>query len=90
MADDLRDSEMETLQARAEAAEASLRRARNANRRLTAALIASAHLLDVPFTNAPELSPWTRSVKPAMAALKAALAPPASVPAPPKETPNGG
>jgi len=53
--------------------EATIGRAQEANRRLRAALIASAHLLDVPYTNAPDLTPWTRSIKPAMHVLKAAL-----------------
>lgn len=47
--------------------------ARNAARRLTAVLVASAHLLDKPFTNAPGLSPWSRGVSPALANLRAAL-----------------
>jgi hypothetical protein len=48
-------------------------RLNEAGRRLDAALIASAHLLDTPFTNAPETSPWERSVKPAMYALREAI-----------------
>jgi hypothetical protein len=43
-----------------------------AKRRLFARIIASAHLLDVPFTGAPDQSPWSR-VKADMHALNAAL-----------------
>ena len=53
---------------------AALARLDEARRRLDAALIASAHLLEKPFTNAPETSPWERSVKPAMYALRRAVA----------------
>lgn len=58
---------------------AAVARAREANRRLRAALIASAHLLDVPYTNAPDQTPWTRSIKPAMHTLAAILDSPAAV-----------
>ena len=71
------------LRRRVEKAEASLARAREANRRLTAKLIASAHLLDIPYSNAPELTPWSRSIKPAMADLRAALDVPADGEQPP-------
>jgi hypothetical protein len=33
---------------------------------MSTALIASHHLLNVPFTDRPELSPWTRSIRPAL------------------------
>ncbi|MFJ5105182.1 hypothetical protein [Streptomyces sp. NPDC088554] len=42
-------------------------------RRLTSALIASAHLLDVPLADAPTQTPWRRSVHPALRALTDAL-----------------
>lgn len=42
--------------------------------RMRGVLIANADRLDVPFTNEPSLSPWTRSVKPALEALLAAVA----------------
>lgn len=35
-------------------------RLRDAHRALSAALVASAHRLDQPFPNAPDLTPWTR------------------------------
>lgn len=41
-------------------------------RRLCGRIIASAHLLDVPFTDAPDQSPWTR-MKRDMAALHEAV-----------------
>jgi hypothetical protein len=44
-----------------------------AKRRLYARIIASAHLLDQPFSNAPDQSPWTH-IKADMAALDRALA----------------
>lgn len=44
----------------------------DAKRRLYAHIIASAHRLDQPFTNAPQQSPWTQ-LKRAMAALDEAL-----------------
>lgn len=44
-----------------------------ARRKLHAALIASASLLDKPFTDRPELSPWTLSIKPAVAYVDDAL-----------------
>jgi hypothetical protein len=40
-----------------------------ARNRLFGSLIASAHMLDVPFSDAPDLSPWSRSVKPKMTSL---------------------
>jgi hypothetical protein len=46
---------------------------RTATKRLTAALIANAPLLDVPFTDEPGLSPWSRSIKPAIDQLRIAL-----------------
>jgi hypothetical protein len=46
--------------------------ARNAARRLCSRIVASAHLLDVPFTDAPDQSPWTK-LKLDMAALYAAV-----------------
>ncbi|RCG31915.1 hypothetical protein DQ384_05060 [Sphaerisporangium album] len=58
---------------RANAAYATLAQARYAAGRLTAVLIAVADRLDQPYTNAPEQTPWTRSVKPALNALKTAL-----------------
>ena len=58
---------------RAEVAERD-KRIKDAARRLRAVLIANADLLDVAFTNEPSLSPWTRSVKPALEALLAAVA----------------
>lgn len=67
------------MRAEVERLQATLANARGANRRLRAALIASAHLLDVPYSNAPNLTPWERSIKPAMHALKAALDGPAAV-----------
>lgn len=45
----------------------------DAKRSLYSRIIASAHLLDAPFSNAPEQSPWT-GIKRAMADLDAALA----------------
>lgn len=47
-------------------------RLRGANRRLRARLVASAHLLDVPFSNEPTLSPW-ELVKRDLAALDEAV-----------------
>jgi hypothetical protein len=49
------------------------KRVADAKRRLFAHIIASAHLLDKPFTNAPDQSPWTQ-MKRAMEGLNAALA----------------
>jgi hypothetical protein len=55
------------------AAEAcDLEEIRRAARRVCARLVASAHLLDVPFTDAPDQSPWTKA-KQDMAALYAAV-----------------
>jgi hypothetical protein len=45
---------------------------RRAARRLCSRIVASAHLLDVPFTDAPDQSPWTK-LKRDMAALYAAV-----------------
>lgn len=45
---------------------------REARRRLSSRLIASAYLLDVPFTNAPDHSPWT-GIKAALYALDVAV-----------------
>lgn len=53
-------------------AEVNIAEVRRAARRVCARLVASAHLLDVPFTNAPDQSPWTKA-KRDMAALYAAL-----------------
>lgn len=50
----------------------ALRPVVHANRRLRVGLIASADLLDVPFTNSP-LSPWTRLIKPALVNLDEAI-----------------
>ena len=52
-----------------------------AKRRLKAHIVASAHLLDAPFSNAPEQSPWTR-IKAAVTALDAAVD---ALPATPRE-----
>lgn len=41
---------------------AAIRQRAEHGARLSARLIASAHLLDVPFSDAPEQSPWTRMV----------------------------
>jgi hypothetical protein len=57
-----------------EASDAALSRLDHARRRMEAALLASAHFLEEPFTNAPETNPWERSVKPAMYALREAIA----------------
>ncbi len=75
--------ELAELRERLRQAEAALARARTAQRRLSAKLIASAHLLDVPYSNAPELTPWSRSIRPAMADLRAALDVPADGEPPP-------
>jgi hypothetical protein len=48
------------------------KRVADAKRHLFARIIASAHLLDKPFTDAPEQSPWT-GIKRAMEGLNAAL-----------------
>jgi hypothetical protein len=59
-----------------------------AKRRLFSALIAVSDRLDGPYSDAPDLTPWTRFVKPAMYALDesvrrlAAAAPPAGLSAP--------
>lgn len=54
-------------------AEVRLHTVQSAKRRLYARIIASAHLLDVPFSNAAELSPWAL-LKRDMAALDEAIA----------------
>jgi hypothetical protein len=64
----------EDAHAEAERLRKQLTRVRLARRRLNSALIASAHLLDVPFSNRPDQSPWSWSVKPALSALGRALA----------------
>jgi hypothetical protein len=46
--------------------------AQRAARRLCSRIVASAHLLDVPFTDAPDQSPWTK-LKADMTALYAAV-----------------
>ena len=67
------DADHRTMDARATELEATLAATRKATQRLSSVLVASAHLLDKPFTNAPELSPWTRGVSPALNGLRSAL-----------------
>lgn len=65
-------AEVERLTAERDRFRAAAVRIREARRRLSSRLIASAHLLDVPFTDAPDHSPWT-GVKAALYALDAAV-----------------
>lgn len=51
----------------------SIERAICSQRRLNAALIASYDRLSVPFTDRPELSPWTASIAPARRSLSDAV-----------------
>ena len=60
---------------------AELADARTAWRRLQTGLIANADLLDVPFSNAPDQSPWKR-LKPSMRVLDDSLKNAAAVSAP--------
>lgn len=67
-------AELGRVRAELATAQAERETARAAWRRVKAGITASADLLDEPFTNAPDQSPWKR-LKPAMHALDAALKP---------------
>lgn len=67
-------TEIDRLTAELQQARQQTTDARSAWKRLKNGLIASAHLLDKPSSNAPEQSPWTR-LKPAMQDLEAATDP---------------
>lgn len=65
--------DLEAATARAERAEAAIERVRKAYRRVSSALIAVAPKLNDPYPDAPQWTPWTRFVKPALRELRAAL-----------------